>query len=93
MTHLDELQVCERPDVEVGCVLLYWQAAVELAVAAADGERLRPVGSAQRRRAVQPAEVRRRTKLCKHAQRHRNTRQRLQTAPEGYLLNRELQSG
>lgn len=66
MTNLDKLQVCERSDVEVGRVLLRWEAAVELAVAAADGERLRAVRSAQRGCAVQPADVGRRTELCKH---------------------------
>lgn len=66
LTHLDELQVCEGPDVEVGRVLLRRDAAVELAVAAADGQRLGAVGAAQRRRAVQAAEVGRRAELCEH---------------------------
>lgn len=71
ITNLDKLQVGESSDVEVGRVLLQGDAVVELAVAAADGERLRPVGPAQGGRAVQPAEVGRRTKLCKHAHTHR----------------------
>lgn len=65
-TNLNELQVAEGPDVEVWRVLLRGDAAVELAVAAADRERLGPVSSAQGRRSVQPTEVRRRTKLCAH---------------------------
>lgn len=64
MRHLDELQVGERSDVEVGRVLLRRDAVVELAVAAADGKRLGAVGSAQRGCPVQPAEVGWRTKLC-----------------------------
>lgn len=54
---LDKLQVGEGSDVEVGCVLLRGDAVVELAVAAADGERLGPVGSAQGGCSVQAAEV------------------------------------
>lgn len=56
-TNLDELQVGESSDIEVRCVLLHGDAVVELAVAPTDGERLRPVGSAQRGGAVQSAEV------------------------------------
>lgn len=64
-TDLDKLQVGERPDVEVGDILLQREAVVELAAAAADGERVGPVRSAQRARSVQAAEVGRRAKLCK----------------------------
>lgn len=64
--YLDVLQVGEGPHVEVGRVLLRRHAAVELAVAAADGQRVRPVGAAQGGRAVQPAEVGRRAELCAH---------------------------
>lgn len=56
-TNLDKLQVGESSDVEVRCVLLQGDAVVELGVTPTDGERLRPVGSAQRGGTVQPAEV------------------------------------
>lgn len=57
ITNFDKLQVAQGSNVEVGCVLVSRDAVVELAVAAANGERLGPVRSAQRRCSVQPAEV------------------------------------
>ena len=77
ITNLDKLQVGEGSDVEVRCVLLRRDAVVELTVAAANRERLGPVGSAQRGCSVQPADVGRWTKLCKHAHIH----EKLATAP------------
>lgn len=55
--NLDKLQVCESSDVEVRCVLLQSVAVVELGIAPAEGERVRPVGSTQRGRAVHQHEM------------------------------------
>lgn len=55
--NLDKLQVCESSDVEVRRVLLQGVAAVELGRAPAEGERVRPVGTAQRGRAVHQDEM------------------------------------
>lgn len=55
--HLDKLQVAESPDVEVRRVLLQSVAVVELGAAPAEGERICPVGSAQRGRSVHQDEV------------------------------------
>lgn len=68
MTNLDELQVAEGSNVEVWSVLMSGDAVVELAVAAADGEGLGAVCSAQRCRSVQPAEVGWRAKFCARTQ-------------------------
>lgn len=56
---LDKLQVGEGSDIKVRDVLQRRGAVVELAVAAADRQRLCPVCAAERGRTVQPTDVRR----------------------------------
>lgn len=56
-TDLNELQVREGSDVEVRNVLLQRVAVVQLGVAPTEGERVHPVGSTHRGRAVHQDEV------------------------------------
>lgn len=57
VTNLDILQVSESSDIKVRYVLWWGVAVVQQAVTAAHRESLCPVGSAQRRCAVQRAQV------------------------------------